>query len=143
MPKFLNKKAFVKAKAEGLNNTEAALKAGSKNREAAKVAGHVLSHDESIQHDLSIELERADINVQRPLKRIREALDADKIDFKTGEVFADHSTRLKASAMALDLLGVKNAKTSEPNPTQNKELLDAINNNVDEVELQKLVFRKT
>lgn len=163
MPKTLNKKEFIKAKAQGLNNTEAALKAGSKNKASAKVSGYNLAHSVDIQAQLTNELLKQDITLANALKPISLGLNAGETIttyattesgttlynddgtpvIKKEEFIPNLGVQLRASAMALDLLGVKKLDNSPTpdNSTNSKEIQKALKNG-DEVELQRILFKK-
>lgn len=85
-----------------------------------------------------VALKEHNITWSRVVKPISDALEAVKSDL-TGDVHVDHNTRLRASKQASELLNL-------PNKTQDSELNQALQNlpqNVDEVELQRMIFKKT
>lgn len=144
MPKTLNKVKFVQAKAQGHNNTESALIAGSKNRISAQRSGHNLAYSTDVQIMLANELKRLDITLANSLMPIKLGLEADMVNEHTGEILPDFNTRLKASDRALKLLGVYDQKRTKNEHEQqpiNKELISALKDG-DEIELQRIVFNK-
>lgn len=139
---------FIKEKAKGKSATQAALIAtGSKTPVSAAVAGHRLLKKANIQHELQKILKAQGITLEKAVKPITEALQAEKtgMDKVTGEHYqtglADHPVRLKAADMALTLLGAKQqqADATPMKPIDNGILREALQSG-DEVELQRILF---
>lgn len=114
MPKTLKltvKQAkFVKAKAEGKTGVEAAMSAYDTTDyfTANAIASQNLQKP-SIQEALHAEFKRQGITLERIVRPINEALDANKIVTSPTEPdkeVADHSVRLKASGMAAQFMGI-------------------------------------
>lgn len=120
-PKLTVKEAkLVKAKAEGKKHDEAWDEAGYSQNSSKVVkvvnTSKILSKPK-VQEALQAELEKQGITLEKALKPIADGLEADKPGWtdKDGvfhEGTRDHSIRLKASGMALDLMGVKQQKDS-------------------------------
>lgn len=112
-PKLTVKQAkFVKAKAEGKTGVEAAMLAyeTSDYNTAAVIASENLNKP-NIQEAVQESMVKQGIDVDSVVKPIVDGLLAYKTGFnKDGEFMEfgpDHSTRLKAAGMALDLMGAK------------------------------------
>ena len=86
------------------------------------------------------------LTATKVIKPIADALEATRLKEVEGDFFdtglPDHTIRLKATAMAIELLGLKNPKTPPQNKDNNNEELNKALRNMDEVELQRAVFRK-
>lgn len=148
----VKERKFIEAKLAGKNNSEAGLIANPKIKPSnAGVTGHRLAHSANVQAELARILKKNKITLERAVKPIAEALDAERIvvagrgEFATIEHVVDHGTRLKASAMSLDLLGVK--KDAAPAPVGSgvdaAALLEAMRDkDIDFVKLQQIVFGK-
>ena len=107
----------------------------------------------SMQDVLQKALKKHKITIDKAIAPIADGLTATKVTIvgKGEDAFAeettDHATRLKASAMSLKLLGVddlnkpSNGITQYASGNDNKELIDAIKSNADDVELQRIVFK--
>lgn len=98
-----------------------------------------------IKNELQRLLKKKGITLDKALQPIADGLQAEKLIAmgKGEDSFIDripnHQVRLAASDRALKLLNI----TKEPtHPTSLKELQTAIQSNVDEVEMTKLVFKK-
>src|SRR5271165_6313938 len=113
--KQLNKQKFIEAKVKGKNNTQAALKAGAIKKTAAYKAGYRLNKDIDIQKRITRAVNKQGINLDDLLKIYTDATKAEKIDTGTGEVFTDHTTRMKAADKLLDLLGIQ-TRLKDKNP---------------------------
>lgn len=92
-------------------------------------------------------LRKHGLTATKAIKPIVEALEATKISIhgKDSEAFAevepDHSTRLRAAQLAIELLGLKTNKLPEPDNPTNKLLTEALQGS-DTVKLQQIVFNK-
>ena len=90
-------------------------------------------------------LKKNKVTIDKYIKNIGEAMDASKVtvigkgDDAFAEVTPDHMTRLAGNKQAERFL-FKDSNSNDPASIQG--LTEAINNNVDEVELTQLVFRK-
>jgi len=102
---------FVKAKAEGKSGTEAAMIAY--DVKDAKVASVVAAENlakPSIQQAVQKSMEKQGLTVDLVVKPIVDGIQAEQEYYdKNGEQHTrpDHSVRLKAAGMALDLMGAK------------------------------------
>jgi hypothetical protein len=110
-PKLTYKQAkFVKAKAEGKTGVEAAMEAyDTTNYFTANAIAVENSQKPSIQQALHAEFQRQGITLERIVRPINDALDANKIVTSPTEPdkeVADHSIRLKASGMAAQFMGI-------------------------------------
>lgn len=134
---------YIQARLEGKSQIDAGLAAGSKTVEGARKLAQRMSHNVAVQNALQnmldIQLVKHNITYDRILQNIDDALQATKQNNFTGEVTADHQTRLKASTMALDLIERQTPKTPQsPQP----KLPQNLGAEFDEIELQKAIFRK-
>ena len=102
-----------------------------------------------VKTELQRLLQRNGINLNKALKPIKKGLQATKYatDKRTGEVYdtgiEDIPLQLQASDRALKLLELAQRGTQE-SPAGNSgsdRLAQAIENNVDEIELQRMVFK--
>lgn len=91
------------------------------------------------------------LTATKAIKPIADALEAKKLIVHNGnnpddswtEEIIDHTTRLKAAQLAIELLGLKKPqKALEGLSKENKEV-ERIIKSSDEVELQRAVFRKS
>jgi len=129
----VKEKLFVKYKLEGDLGTEAAVKAGYSAHSAGTIASDLMARPR-IRELLNITLQELGVTFEKAVQPIIEGLQATKQNTFTGEIEVDHATRLKASAMALKLLG----KDNRGNPDFGRLDLSEI----DEVDMQRTVFRK-
>lgn len=149
MNKEIKEQRFIQAKVQGKNNQEAGLIAGAKSKYAASKYAQRLSKNVSVQQRLAKALRKQGITIETAIAPIAPALQADKtvIIGKGEDAFADiipdHTTRLNASKLALDLLGAKNSQPQvvQTSTINNKEITEAIQKG-DEIELYRLVFGK-
>lgn len=79
----------------------------------------------------------AGVTIEQYMKNIGEAMVADKQNNFTGEITPDYALRLSANKQAREFLNIE-----EDNPQANPELLKAMSSDVDEIELNRLIFRK-
>lgn len=107
--------SFIKAKAEGKNNRHAVLAAGiTKNVASADVIGHKMNKDMTIQEAVAQALADNGITLHNAIKPIADGLQAEKTviigngESAMADQIPDHSIRLKASGMALNLMGAMN-----------------------------------
>lgn len=113
-PKLTPKQAkYVKAKAEGKTGVEAAMIAyDTKDYGVANAISGENLKKPSIQQAVQESMARQGLTVDQVVKPIVDGLKADKPSFvdKDGNEHGggvDHSIRLKASGMALDLMGAR------------------------------------
>lgn len=144
----INREIFIAEKAKGKNNTEAAMSAGSKNEKAAKQAGWRISKSIEIKQRIESHLKKQGIDIESLLQVYVEALQAEKTDAKTGGVYIDYSTRMRASDRLFNILGIETKgevvkPMSQNIPEQVSEELKTAMKSGDEVELVKAVFRKS
>lgn len=98
-----------------------------------------------VQDALQQLLKQKGITLDKALQPIADGLTADKVIIvgKGEDAFADltpdHTTRMQASDRALKLLNITGKDTQ---PFDLQDLTDALNNNVDEVELTHAVFKR-
>ena len=101
---------LVKAIVEGKNQTEAGLIVDSnRTPESARVWANTTLQKATVQEALHAEFQRQGITLERIVRPINEALDANKIVTSPTEPdkeVADHSIRLKASGMAAQFMGI-------------------------------------
>lgn len=64
----------------------------------------------NVKEALQVALEKHGITIEKATKPIADGLEAMKQNNYTGEFTVDHSIRLKAAGMALDVLGAKGQK---------------------------------
>ena len=108
---------------------------------------HKVIKSKTIQTELQKVLRKEKITLKRAIKPISEGLDAEKLivmgskDDSFIDRIPDHSTRLKASSMALDLLGVKNKPDNDPEPINTDDIKRAIKKG-DIKELQRVIFKE-
>ena len=102
-----------------------------------------------LENGLEQSLKRYNVTYDRLIKKLESKLDASKIDYKTGEVLEDNAVQMSALKTLLALLIDKDKKIDNPisgvlrsNDNYNPELVNAINNNVDDIELQRIIFKK-
>ncbi len=97
-----------------------------------KRSAEVLVSRELNKVDVKIELEKAlskhGITIEKATKPIADGLEAMKQNNYTGEFTVDHSIRLKAAGMALDVLGAKGQKEETP---QGNTFIQINNNKAD------------
>lgn len=145
----LNKTKFLEAKAQGKNNTQAALAAGSKSTNAAEKAGWRLSNTVSVQRELQRAVKQSGITMQQCINVFADAMTADKqtTDDDGNIIFKpDYTTRMKAAERFMKLMGVDQAidpAMVQPAPTnqlKDKKLLQALQE-ADEVQLLGAVFK--
>jgi len=129
---------------------------GLKNREIAKIvypqatqhAGDVLisralkKPDVAKYVDQGVEraLSKHNIHWDNLIGKLKIMLDADKTNPMTGEISADYAVQLNAIKTLISLMPKQQANNAPSNIT---ELTEAINNNVDDVELQRITFKKS
>lgn len=111
---------FVKAKAEGKSNLQAAkIATGTTNDASAGVMGHHMAKDPTIQQAVAQALADAGITLPKAIQPIAEGLEATRDIYDKEGNFVDsnpdHTTRLKASGMALDLMGARKQQDGSPN----------------------------
>jgi hypothetical protein len=111
---------YVKAKAEGKNDRHAVLDAGiTTNPASADVIGHRLSRNPNIQEAVAQALADAGITLPKAIQPIADGLEATRDVYdKEGNFIdssPDHTTRLKASGMALDLMGARKQQEGSVN----------------------------
>lgn len=128
----------------GGNATQAMLQAGYSPNTANTPSK--LTKAPAVQNELQRLLKKKGITLDKALKPIADGLTATKMvvhgkaeDSWVDEI-PDHGIRMQASDRALKLM---NITKDNPNPTSLEDLTKAIEDNVDEVELQRLVFKKT
>lgn len=84
-------------------------------------------------------LKKYDITWDRIVKVISESLDATKIS-SSSERLEDFSTRLRAAKQAIDLMEPK--KETDVKGESDPELMEQLTQASDEIELQRLLFRR-
>jgi hypothetical protein len=109
---------FVKAKAEGKTGVQAAKEAyGVTDYNTAAVVASENLKKPNIQEALQTEFAKQGITLEKIVKPIADALDATKIVTSPTEPdkeVADHPTRLKASNMATQFLGLNKNNDAGP-----------------------------
>lgn len=106
---------IVKRKVQAVLNDEPQAKwAQEIYPDAGKRSAEVLVSRELMKVDVKNELEKAlvkhGITIEKATKPIADGLEAMKQNNFTGEFTVDHSIRLRAASMALDVLGAKGDK---------------------------------
>lgn len=129
-PKLTVKQAkFVKAKAEGKTGTEAAMIAYDvKDETVASAISSENLRKPSIQQAVQESMAKQGLTIDLVVKPIVDGMTASK-DFydKEGNYIdstPDHSTRLKASGMALELMGAKNKGDTTVNINFNQHMTE-------------------
>ena len=137
---------YIKARIKGKNKTLAAMDAtGTPDKAVAAVQGNRLEKSPEVKNELQRLLKKKGITLDKALQPIADGLEAEKlIAMGKGEDsfidrIPDMPTRLQASDRALKLLNITSGKEPQFNP---QDLTDALNNNVDEVELTHAVFKR-
>lgn len=101
---------LVKAVTEGKNQTEAGLAADSdRTPESARVWANQALQKTTVQEAIQAELAKQGITLEKIVKPIADALEANKIVTSPTEpdsVVPDHSIRLKATGMAAQFMGI-------------------------------------
>ena len=142
---MLDKTKFIEARAAGENQTQAAIIAGAKPKNA-RVAGTRLSKDHQVQRAFKRALKDSGVKLDDLIQVYVRALKAEKtiVDKITGEVWKDpdYATQMKAADKFMNFIGV-NKQSSEPIP-------DGMNNAMrqalaagDDVALLALMKRRT
>jgi hypothetical protein len=145
--KQLDKQAFIEAKAQGKNNTDAALQAGAISKTAAHKAGYRLSKDVDIQKRITKALNKTGVTLEKLLQVYTDAINAESMDRETGEITPNYNVRMKAADRLLNLSGIEHQLKNQNPMSQNithqssTELVHALKGG-DEIELQRAVFRK-
>lgn len=80
--------------------------------------------------------EASGVTIKQYMMNIGDAMIAEKQNQFTGEVTPDYGVRLSANKQAREFLQL------EDKVVNNVDLTQAINDNVDEIELQRLIFKK-
>lgn len=88
--------------------------------------------------ELSVLLEQNNVTKSQYIMNIGQAMQADKQNQFTGEIIPDHAMRLSANKQAREFLDISD-KDSNVYPDISKAMTD----NVDEIELQRLIFKKS
>lgn len=83
--------------------------------------------------------EASGVTIEQYMMNIGEAMIAEKQNQFTGEITPDYGVRLSANKQAREFLQLED---SSNNPSSNSDLVKALNDNVDAVELQRLIFKK-
>lgn len=144
---------FVEGLALGKNATQAAAVAvNTTNMSTADTAAQRMLKKNSVQDQLRRVMKRKRISIAGAVDPIKLALKATKI--VDGKVVPDINMRLRGSAMALKLLGIASVNEASPDTPEpltgindgdksklSSEMKAAIDG-TDEVELQRLLFRK-
>ena len=117
---------FIKQKVKGKSGTEAAMIAtGTKSKDVAKTQAHRMLKNVNVQEELQKAFKRHGITLDKAIIPIADGLEATKtvIIGKDEDAFADqvpdHPTRLKASNMALGLMGFNTNNSGSGNTTNN------------------------
>lgn len=113
---------FVKAKIEGKSGTEAAMIAYNTTPKTARTIASENMAKPSIIEAINTEFERQGITLERIVKPIHDALDAQKIVTSPTEpdaVVPDHAIRLKASGMAAQFMGIGKNNSGDSGNTIN------------------------
>lgn len=137
---------FVAAIAEGKNQRDAVIIAtGNPNRNAATVKANRILKKTSVQARLKRMLKSKRISLGKALDPIAKGLKATKM--VDGVEVEDLAIQLRASDRALKLLAIDSVESASPETVEtdspaDTKLQDAIGD-IDEIELQKMIFRKS
>ena len=141
---------FVEEKLKGKSNTESAINAGFSKRSAYNQGSRMMRKDEikaQIQSPIQKVLITNKITAKKLIQPYLDALQANKtiVMGKDEDSFVDiqpdHNIRMKAADKLLKLSGLEDQKNAQP-ILNNQELIKALNDNVDDVELVKMTFSK-
>lgn len=113
----LKEAKLVKAKAKGMTNADAYSAAGyamPANKQSASINASKVLARPNVQEVLQAALERHNLTPDRVASVVSEGMDAEKFNEFTGEIRADHSTRLKAAGMAAKFMKLEG---TEEKPT--------------------------
>jgi hypothetical protein len=100
--------------------------------------GHVAKY---VEQGRDIAIKKYAITWDKLISKLNAMLEAEKFNQFTGEIVPDYTTQLSAVKVFMNMLPVDDDKTS-PHIYDNNDLQKALSSNVDEVELQRLTFRK-
>jgi hypothetical protein len=105
----------------------------------------------NVQSELAASLKAKGITLDKTLGILHDALDAERQNQYTGELSADHNTRLRAAKMVHDLMGIGTSPNTKPdpltpapthaNPQTSEELAQALEQ-ADEIKLNQIIFKK-
>lgn len=119
----------------------AVLRASGYSESVSKRPSQV-THSEGFKSELEPMLKRHNVTKEQYVKNIGEAMTANRVAQIAGDFFQtdipDHGMRLAANKQAKDLLNF-----TEEEISQNPDLAKALSGGVDEIELQRLIFKKT
>ncbi len=120
-PLTIKQKKFVKAYVETGNGTKAALKTyDTTDPDTARAISSENLAKPSVRFAVEQALEKHGITMDAAIKPIKDGLEAEKVsitgqgDQAFAEVTPDHSIRLKASGMALKLMGADKGEQAVP-----------------------------
>lgn len=143
----LDKTKFLEAKAQGKNNTAAALQAGAITKQAAHKAGYRLNKELGIQNQINKAIKQNGVDIKYLIGIYVEATKAEITDRDTGEITPNYNVRMKAADRLFSLSGIehqlKHENPMSPNttPLDTKDIEAALRaGNI--VEAQRLVFKK-
>ena len=99
--------------------------------------GHVAKY---VEQGREIALKKYGVTWDILIAKLVIMLNADKSDFHTGEILPDFTVQMSALKELAKMLD--KPTQDRTTPIDNKDLVNALNNSIDDVELQRLVFRK-
>jgi phage terminase small subunit len=143
-------KLAVKNMVENGGNVSKAMRDAGYSVQTAKSPSKLTS-SAKVQSELAAMLEAKGITLNRTLDIVDDALNAERQNQYTGEVSADHNTRLRAAKMVHDLMGIGTSPNTKPdpltpppthaNPQTSEELAKALEQ-ADEIKLNQIIFKK-
>jgi len=96
-----------------------------------------------VEQGREIALRKYSINWDILIAKLTVMLNAEKTDFHSGEILPDNTTQLAAiKELAKMLTDLEKSNNQQNTPLNNTELIKALNSNVDEVELMRLVLNQ-
>jgi hypothetical protein len=120
-PLTMREAKFVKAKAEGLSNTQAALKStGAKSYGSAQKMGHELSTKVNVQEALAEVYKAKGLTLDAIIQPFADGLKANRVAAVEGDFYEtevpDHTVRMNAGRTLAQLAGIgKNAESETTN----------------------------
>lgn len=86
------------------------------------------------------ELKKHNITWERLIRKLEAKLEATKTDYHTGKILDDNATQLQAIKMLVTMLSENKATQIQGSTTNTTELVNAIKDNLNDVELQRVIF---
>src|SRR4051812_14320375 len=108
-------KLAIKRIVENRGNVSKSMREAGYTEATAKNPKNLMS-SAKVQSELAAMLEEKGITLGRTLDVVDDALNAEKQNQYTGELSADHNTRLRAAKMVHDLMGIGTSPNTKPDP---------------------------